>query len=226
MSLPQNIVLCITSSIDNLSVGVTLGISSKSVSFLSNAIISSMNAVVTLGTMLLGDLIAKVLNPDVASALGASIFIALGVKELLSYAYDVWEKKSTPAVDDGSYETLIEDTNKEGSVDGVFEYTSYFSGLWEQLHQEKRIRIDMKTTVILGLGLCFTNVAGGIAAGLNGYNIYITVIGVLVVSFVMLLSGEYLGVLFGSILPSFIVPIIAGVGLIVIGIVDMPGVSD
>ena len=54
----------------------------------------------------------------------------------------------------------------------------------------------------------------------------VIVIGVLIVSFVMLLSGEYVGILFGSILPSFIVPFIAGVVLIVIGIVDMPDVSD
>ena len=72
--LGSSILLCILSSTDNFSVGVSYSISKKKIPLLSNGVIAMMNGVTTLCTMLAGEKVTSVLDPDIATCLGAGKF--------------------------------------------------------------------------------------------------------------------------------------------------------
>jgi len=81
--------------------------------------------------------------------------------------------------------------------------------------------VGWKEIVVIALGLCFTNIASGIAAGLAGYSVIWTVIGTLIASFLLLQAGTLVGKVFGAVIPSSYVNGLTGVILLAVGVLNI-----
>jgi len=191
------LLLSVVSAVDNFSVGLTYSLAHRQLSHLQNAVAALANCLTSLVTMLLGSWISNHLDADVASTLGASVFIVLGLKELVTGFVTVSSKEEPEG------KALIADGNKPPPAPAAAPVE-----WWEALG--------------LAAALCLTNVAGGIAAGLAGYSPELFSILVLLSSFLLLLLGQKLGGVFGRVVPENSVSIISGVCLILLGISNIP----
>ena len=157
------LLICISSSTDNLSVGATYELSKKSISLFANVIMAAMNAVTTLVTMKAGLAVFRFLDPNVASSMGAFIFILLGLNELL-------RQRATEALyTEVKPKSKREMTMKETILVGL--------GRWNTHKFDPNIIFLYVTIHCMYVGLCFTNIAGGIAAGLAGYDVFLCTMG-------------------------------------------------
>ena len=194
------LLLSVVSAVDNFSVGLTYSLAHRQLSHLQNAVAALANCLTSLVTMLLGSWISNHLDADVASTLGASVFIVLGLKELVTGFVTVSSKEEPEG------KALIADGNKPPLAPAAGSYSPV--EWWEALG--------------LAAALCLTNVAGGIAAGLAGYSPELFSLLVLLSSFLLLLLGQKLGEVFGRVVPENSVSIISGVCLILLGISNIP----
>ena len=79
------IILSIVSSLDNFAVGLSYAVNKKIISLLSNSCLSLTNALTTMITMILGNKISTYIDADVATTIGASIFIILGLIDISKF---------------------------------------------------------------------------------------------------------------------------------------------
>jgi putative Mn2+ efflux pump MntP len=82
--------------------------------------------------------------------------------------------------------------------------------------------IDAKETLVLVIGLCFTDIAGGIAAGFAGYSPWATSLSCLFSSFILLFAGQVIGSVFGDMLDDRYISLVSGLGLILVGLANVP----
>jgi putative Mn2+ efflux pump MntP len=113
-----------------------------------------------------------------------------------------------------SYEDIL--TNDAPPVDPEDGFSQ------KHIHHVLETQVEFKEAIVLAVGLCFTNVAGGIGAGFAGFDIALTSIGGFICSFVMLLFGQGLGNVFGQIVPEAYISLLSGLLLIAVGIVNLP----
>ena len=159
------VVLSFSTSLDNLSVGVTVAIGGRHIRFPGVVVISAMNALTCLVTMLLGSVVSHLLPETLTSRLSTAIFLVLAIQEL-------WPKPLGE----------IESTNsKPVSLNAI---------------------VSWRETLALGLGLCLTNVAGGVAAGLAALPPVATTVATYVCSHVLMAIGTALGATFARVLPG------------------------
>ena len=296
--------LSMVSSLDNFAVGLSYRLSMRSISLLSNLIMASANAATTLATMLLGSAVALYVDPNVASCLGASVFISLGLMDLYSFSVGFFERGTVDAAkvgggankkngtdrvadgDRGSDEAAdhadddadpIRDMDEEEEIDrdgtagnptgtarrrrgegldGRGDYVAVPHQQHQHQHQQQQQQqeqhqqqqqqqqhqhqqqpddpltdlllgpvlppIDLQETLALSLGLCFTNVASGIAAGLAGYPVALFAALAFASSFLLLLLGGLIGSLCGRLMPAKYVTLISGLVLLGVGIGNVP----
>jgi putative sporulation protein YtaF len=213
------IILSIVSSLDNFAVGLSYAVNKKIISLLSNSCLSLTNALTTLITMILGNKISTYIDADVATTIGASIFIILGLIDiskfflpLLFSLFKQVNKKKLSLDDTEATESLIV-TNKKSSsfsLSTTTETTTIIQSIgWKEL-------------ILLAFGLSFTNIASGIAAGFANYPIVPVVILVLISSFVLNIMGQLIGRCFGSIIDDQYVSLISGCVLLFVGLDNIP----
>jgi putative Mn2+ efflux pump MntP len=78
------ILVAVVSNLDNLSVGVALGMRARPVALAANAIIAAVTMAATAAAMTSGRAIARLLPSAIASDVGAAIIITLGVLTLVT----------------------------------------------------------------------------------------------------------------------------------------------
>jgi putative Mn2+ efflux pump MntP len=241
--LSATIILCIFTSTDNFSVGASYAISRQAFSLESNAVISLMNATVTLTTMLIGSYISDNVDQNITSSLGAAIFFILGFLELYSFIKASYFEKSivngklndnnstdktellNPLIENSS---IISNKNDESTMssdvkipvkansDDVIDLT-----LSDNTELNNKVQtISRETTLVIGSGLCFTNIGGGLAAGLAKLSIILTTAGMFIVSFIMML--QWFGFKFDSIISERYLKLVSGLALLVVGVLDLP----
>ena len=81
--------------------------------------------------------------------------------------------------------------------------------------------VGIHETFVMGGGLCFTNIAGGVAAGLAGYSLICTVSGMYLASFLLLEFGQVIGKQFGNVINEKYLSLVSGLVLILIGLMDI-----
>lgn len=73
------------SSTDNFAVGTSLGLTKTNLAFISNCIISFMNALGAFASAASGQLITRYINPEIAILLAGLIFLYLAIDEIISW---------------------------------------------------------------------------------------------------------------------------------------------
>jgi len=184
--------LAVGTGMDNFAVGAAYGCRGRRVERVSNLLIAGSNAATTLFTMLVGSQILRVLSVEAASQLGACIFLVLGV-------LDLKESLSRGAFEKGR--NSEQGRKSPGKVGGG----------WGQS------AVGLVEAVPVALGLCFTHIAGGLAAGAAGLNVAISSLLALVCSIVLLSSGHFLGTKMNKTFPADKVGYISGLLLLALG---------
>jgi len=215
------IILSIVSSLDNFAVGLSYAVNKKIISLLSNSCLSLTNALTTLITMILGNKISTYIDADVATTIGASIFIILGLIDiskfflpLLFSLFKQVNKKKLSLDDTEATESLIVTNTKKKSSSFSLSTTTETTTIIQS--------IGWKELILLAFGLSFTNIASGIAAGFANYPIVPVVILVLISSFVLNIMGQLIGRCFGSIIDEQYVSLISGCVLLFVGLDNIP----
>jgi putative Mn2+ efflux pump MntP len=77
------VLVAVVSNLDNLAAGFAFGIRGNRISMTPNLVIAAITMAGTVAAMASGHALSRVLAPTVASALGASIIIAIGARTIL-----------------------------------------------------------------------------------------------------------------------------------------------
>lgn len=150
---------------------------------MKNMVISAMNAIVTAITMILGKFIAENFDPDISSTIGATIFLTLGALDLYTVLV---ARCSSPSItktagedvenqegrdmtnkdisvqqvtEDGAVGTITDTTSAPQYIDSPSSPQSANSA--EDLLRPKMMNVSWRETLIVGIGLCVTNIGGG-----------------------------------------------------------------
>lgn len=96
MSAAAVVLLSASSSLDNMSVGVSYAISKRYIDIKCNTAISLLNAIFTLTMMLAGSTFVDYVSPDTGSLMASIIFFLLGAADIRNFClqmYASWYKK-------------------------------------------------------------------------------------------------------------------------------------
>ena len=154
-------------------------------------------------------------DPDIASTFGASIFILLGLSELVGYAagYMAARKaeaaKSNPAPEKPETSPLLPSDEKSSTPA-------------PPTPDPEPSPVGLMEAAPIALGLCLTNVASGAAAGMAGYNPWLFSALTLFASLSLLALGQSLAVLFQHFVPHDLLQLLSGVLLVSVGISNIP----
>jgi len=185
----------LSSNLDNVVVGMAYGIKKIKIGIIENIIIAVITSTGTFLSMSIGEYISKFLPHFVSNALGAGAIIILGVYFVIQ-----------------SVIKLIYNTKSKELAD-MIEYA-------EKSDLDSSGDINMKEALLVALGLTFNNLDTGVAASITGVSIQFTVIATFIVSIVTIIFGEALG---NHVLGKFLgeyAPLISGIMLIILGIIE------
>ena len=186
--------LAVGTGMDNFAVGAAFGCRGRRVLTRSNALIAGSNAATTVLTMVLGSQLLLVLSEHAASNMGACIFLILGL----------WDLKT--ALQQRALSPRREQKDKAGHMHGA------------NAAPREGQPVGLVEAVPVALGLCFTNVAGGIAAGAAGLSIEMSGLLAFVCSVLLLMSGHALGRRMNERLAPQSVGLVSGVLLVLLGV--------
>ncbi len=196
------LIFSMSSNLDNIVIGIAYGIKKIKIGILPNLLIALITVTGTVLSMCAGKLITEILPAGITGLLGAGIIILLGLYFVLqSFANLLNKKKRIRSVALKDADSMIDYAqNSDKDVSGT---------------------IDLKESVAVGIGLTFNNIGTGIAASAAGVGILETVICTFACSVLFLFLGVFLGdKIFGKILGKY-APLISGILLIVLGLLEM-----
>jgi len=227
------VLLSCISSIDNFAVGLSYSLAGRLIPFASNLLMGLTNAVTTFVSMEMGSAVSKIVDPDLASTFGASIFILLGCSELFQYSKGVVlnkdnssttvgvKKQVSPSLDE-SVDVVSAVTVTAGESMALLDKNPNPITQSEPPLSAPLPDVDLVEALPIALGLCMTNVASGVAAGMSGYNPFIFSSLTLIASVALLFLGQKLALLFQRCLPPDLLQLFSGVLLVAVGISNIP----
>jgi len=180
-----------STSLDNLTVGLSLGLTGKGIPTSLNVQIAVANAVVMAVAMAGGELVSDALPMWVASVLPGLVCIGLGILASSEFFFDMCGPVPAairqPVRDDAQEQTALVRIGEEP-------YQPVDAQIQNQVALFEKIDFtSVRATVPLTLGLCINNAGGGVAAGIANMDI------ALVSTMVGLFSiGFFAGGLFGG----------------------------
>ncbi len=186
MNLLSILAFAVSSSFDNVGVGVAYGMRGVCIPFLSNLVIAAMNGSGTLVSMLAGTSATRFLESGVSSVLGGSIMICTGV-----WVFIDWMRH--PRRPGSIEEDMVE---RSRSLAGK----SFPDMVWAIFrnpfitHPQCSGSMKAVETLLIGSGLTMTNLVTGLAAGMLG----VDVAGLTVASFLSNLVAMQLGTSAGA----------------------------
>jgi putative sporulation protein YtaF len=219
MVVPQHlhlfsiVLFSLACSIDNIGVGVSYGSRRVHIPLASNALIGALNAGGNLLAMIVGEEINQHLNFDTATLIGASLIVVIGLT--------IFIKEIIALVKVGRAGAAACAMPAEVSGFAAFTFRALCGTLFSPVRYEGRVRLG--EGLWLGIALTFTNLAGGVAAGLLGFDPGLTTFMVFVVSMVTISFGLRAGSFLGAHLIGDMAKPLAGALLIVIGIYECLG---
>ncbi len=198
-------------SLDSFSVGLTYGLRKLKIPFKSIFIIACCSAMTLLASMMIGQLLIKVLPPVVTERLGGAILILIGAWVL----YQFFRSNEQEDIDDYNEKTLF---NVEIKSLGI---------VVQILRKPTAADMDKSGTItgvealLLGLALSLDAFGAGIGAALLGYSPLTMAILVATMSSLFVYGGIKAGHLFSKMSIMDKVSWIPGFILILIGILKM-----
>lgn len=147
------VLIAVVPDLDNLAGRVVFGMRDTRVAAAPNVVIATMTMAATAGAMISGDALSRVLSPELAGSLGASIIGAIGVWAVLASIRDVRLGASSPRRGGGQL--------RRGR-----------SLLPTRLDRAKVI--SCRGALALGAALALNNAAAGAGAGVAGISALVT----------------------------------------------------
>lgn len=179
MHILSIIIFAISSSSDNLIVGLRYGAKKIKINFINTFIVSFISGIGTFLAMSFGRLFMQLLPIVYTNIIGSSILILLGL-----YLLIISFRKDS---DDNSDLTKV-----NGNISEFHRYENTLRSP-EIIDANNSKTIEFKESIILGILLCLNNIGFGIGASIIGLNIYITSIFSLIFSLVFIQLGYYIG---------------------------------
>ncbi|MBW9157380.1 sporulation membrane protein YtaF [Clostridium tagluense] len=179
MNILSVFLFAISSSSDNLIVGLSYGAKKVRINFMNNFIISFISGIGTFLAMLFGRVLLQLIPLKCSNIIGSGILILFGIYLLIN-----WLRKGIGIK-----------KNTEKINDDISEFQRYENTLRnpEIIDTNNSKTIDFKEAIILGFVLCLNNIGLGIGASITGLNIFMTSISSLVFSLVFIPIGYYIG---------------------------------
>lgn len=168
-----------SASCDSIIVGLSYGTKKIKISIWNNLLVAIISGIGTFLSMAFGKLLLTIIPLYCANLFGSSIMIIFGIYLLLG----AMRKNHTCRKHTSITEQDLPDIP-------CYEYTLSHPEIIDTDHSKV---IEWKETIMLGVVLCFNNVGLGIGASITGINIWVTSASSLLLCFLFLLLGSYLG---------------------------------
>jgi len=172
MQLLSALLFGISASLDALIIGITYGIKKIKISLLQNILISLITLAGTVISIGLGSSLKPLLSAQTARIAGSTLLMMLGLYYILKYIRAIWKKYSS-----GKNLTINE-------IQGASTVES---------EEDKKNRLSIQETAILGLALSVNNIGIGISASIAGLSLLPTAIATFICSVCFLLLGTSVG---------------------------------
>ena len=197
-------IIAIASNLDNLGIGVSFGIRSTKIPFLSNLVVAFISMIAAYLSISAGSFILRYVPAGVAGWIGGSMIMAIGVYTMtMQFKQEHKHKNVQPSA-----------PAKEGTWMKIIEQPVYAD-------KDNNHVISWQESIFLGLALAINCIASGFGAGISGISAFWTTAAIGVFSLLTVdiglragyrISGTWLGKHSGF---------IAGGMLIMIGIYEI-----
>ena len=187
------LLIALVSNVDNLAAGVAFGMRGTRIAVAPNVIIAAVTMAATAGAMTSGHELSRLLSPELAAALGASIVSAIGVWTVLASLHDM----RLPASSRG-------DQLRGGC--------SLFGGEFGRAES-----ISCREALALGVALALNNAAAGVGAGVAGISPLVTTMLAGALSLICIREGSRVGMSLGRVAGGGWAPLISGLILVAVG---------
>ncbi len=189
--------LAVAANLDNFGIGLAFGTASLHISALANVFIALIAGVLSYAATLCGNVLEILLPLQVANWVGAWMIVGVGVWVTNHQRVSRWFQ----------------------AVQTWLKYCSGQHGPRPTLRSPQKM--DLKTTVLLGISLSLNAMAGGLGAGLSGYSPVWTALAIALVSYLTLDMGQGIGSIY---LGKYLGPSaqkVAGLLLIGVGVYEL-----
>lgn len=201
LNILTSLLFCISFNLDNIAIGIAYGIKKIKLGFFSNLLIAFITTIGTFLSMCISKQILNFIPLNVASIIGALIIILLGLYFLIQSIIDLYGNENLKLLTIKNSKNMIEYASKTD--------------------KDKSNYIDRKEAISVALGLSFNNIGMGIIASATGINLFLATFFTFIFSITFLSFGIYIGNKFiGKILGKF-APLISGILLIILGIIEI-----
>lgn len=190
----------LSSNFDNLVLGIAYGLKRIKIDIIENVLIAIIISIGTFLSMIIGSYITKLLPIAFANKLGAVVIIILGsyftVQSIIKFYGN--------------------NKSRDLALKDIYDMIDYA----EKSDLDKSGDINIKEAVFVAFGLTLNNLGTGIAASVTGVSIYLTVVTTFILSIILIAFGQSLGShIIGAFFGKY-APLISGILLIVLGIVE------
>ncbi len=196
----SSLLFSLSSNLDNVVVGTAYGLKKIKIGIIANLIIAIITSIGTFLSMSVGIYISKLLPQYITNSFGAGTIIILG-------GYFVIESIIKLKYNKSSKELALKD------IDDMIEYA-------EKSDLDNSGDINTKEALLVAFALTFNNLGTGVAASITGVSIQFTVLFTFILSILTIKLGEAIG---SNVLGIFLGkygPLISGILLIILGIIE------
>ncbi|HFK8300008.1 TPA: sporulation membrane protein YtaF [Clostridium perfringens] len=172
MSFLSILLFVIAASLDILVVSLAYGLKDIKINFSSTLVITSISALGTFISMILGKFLVDLIPVKLGDIIGGLALLLLGFYSIYSYFK---EKK------------ILTSHNSENNSSPTFILENP-----EVADKDKSGNIDFKESLALSLALALNNFGLGIGASISGLNIAFTTISTFIISLIFISLGFYL----------------------------------
>ncbi len=203
MLLATTFLFAMALSLDSLGVGISYGLQKIKISPTALAVICCCCAAVLAFSMLVGQLLTKIIAVETVKLLGAGLLIGLGTFSLIKGLIEVFQQPEGPI--------LRLNVNSLGIVIQVLKEPA-------SADRDRSGVVTGREAFLLGLALSMDSFGAGIGAALLGLDIFWTSICVGICAFAFISLGERIGRQLGAVQKYQKMALLPGMILICIGI--------
>lgn len=172
MSFLSILLFVIAASLDILVVSLAYGLKDIKINFSSTLVITSISALGTFISMILGKFLVDLIPIKLGDIIGGLVLLLLGFYSIYSYFKEKKILTSHNSENDSSPTFILENP--------------------EVADKDKSGNIDFKESLALSLALALNNFGLGIGASISGLNIAFTTISTFIISLIFISLGFYL----------------------------------
>ena len=194
MAWPAALLVGAVSNLDNLGVGVALGISDTRIGAMANLIVAAITMPVMAAAVTCGRLLSKLIPSAVTGWLGPLIIIAIGI--------------GTASTSAAAFRP------PDGAGDSRC--------AWRHAPDVDRA-VSWREAIVLGVALSVNNLGTGVGAGVSGIPALATTVSAGLLSLACVGGGSHFGRALGRLVLRRYAPLIAGMLLLAVGAAMLPG---